>query len=379
MKSANKNRLIFALGVALLLRVRAAEAVSLGANSCSASSCHGGAGDKSSQFVTWSQRDVHSRSYATLATARAARMGEALGIPHPEQSSRCVVCHAPLAGAPPGTGADPAEGVSCDSCHALPDGWLRGHTRPDWTHADRVAAGMRDLNDLYTRANTCVACHQNIDPEIVRSGRHPTLVFELDGQTQDEPRHWREIPPFAGAQAWCVGQSVALREASWSLLNGSAASDRAVLTWQGLAWLANRSGLTSASAPHDAAAPSRNELVETMATADQLARRAARAWTPRDTWTALRRLSATQGDFLDAGIPALQQAYRAERLVLALDRLVGALPPAERGAGVSSQLDRLFELAQSQPDFAPAEFAEAMGSFSRLLGPGESAVAGRQP
>src|SRR5689334_2972915 len=39
----------------------------LGAQSCSASSCHGGAGNKSNQYTIWSTRDFHhARPYATL-------------------------------------------------------------------------------------------------------------------------------------------------------------------------------------------------------------------------------------------------------------------------------------------------------------------------
>lgn len=41
---------------------------------------------------------------------------------------------------------------------------------------------MRDLRNLYARANACVACHQNVDPEILKAG-HPELVFELDRQS----------------------------------------------------------------------------------------------------------------------------------------------------------------------------------------------------
>ena len=62
-----------------------------GALTCSTSNCHGGAGEQSRQYVIWSQRDVHSRAYATLTTARAARMGEALGLQDPAASRRCTV------------------------------------------------------------------------------------------------------------------------------------------------------------------------------------------------------------------------------------------------------------------------------------------------
>ena len=65
------------------------------------------------------------------------------------------------------------------------------------------------------RANTCVACHQNVDSDILAAG-HPELVFELDGQSVAQPKHWTD-PPDTGARAWLVGQAVALRETSWRL------------------------------------------------------------------------------------------------------------------------------------------------------------------
>jgi hypothetical protein len=368
MRSAIRAALISLLGVCALARARAADAVTLGAKSCSSSGCHGGGGDRRDQYVVWSQRDVHSKSFATLTTARSARMAEALSISNPAANPRCVVCHAPLAAADPaalGPGVDPAEGVSCVSCHDLPAGWIRGHTRPDWTHADRVAAGMRDLKDLYGRANTCVACHQNIDPAIVAVGHHPALIFELDGQTQDEPRHWKDDP--AGAQAWFVGQAVALREVSWSLLDGRADSARSVPVWQSLVWLLSRSGLEFGQALPDSSAPTATVLASSVEAADRLGRRAGQSWDAQYGGAILRRLAATQGDFLAPGAPPLEQACRAERLVFALDRLLSATPASQRPAGASAELDRLFRLAQSQPDFDPAAFAGELGRFASTL------------
>src|SRR5207245_11646033 len=81
-------------------------------------------------------------------------------------------------------------GVSCESCHGRAEHWLRGHTRHDWSHADRVRAGMRDLRNLYVRANTCVACHQTLASDIRQAG-HPELLFELDGQAVSQPKHLR--------------------------------------------------------------------------------------------------------------------------------------------------------------------------------------------
>jgi hypothetical protein len=342
-----------------------------GALTCSTSACHGGADEKSRQYVIWSQRDVHSRAFATLGTARAARMAEALQIKDPLTSPRCTSCHAPLQMVAPGLISPEArvsEGVSCVTCHGPLEGWLRSHTRPDYTHADRVAAGMRDLRDLSARANACVACHQNIEPDLVNVGKHPALIFELDGQTQSQPKHWREPEGRTGAQAWFVGQATAWRELSWSLQHGKADPARDLPRWQALRWLLQRTGLdfevvalAQLSADTVPAA-----LGRAQETAGELALRAAQTWAPAQTASALARLAGTAADFQGAE-PALTHACRAERLVLALDRLLAALPADRRPAEASAQLDKLFALAQSIPDFSPKDFSRELALFAQRV------------
>ena len=78
---------------------------------------------------------------------------------------------------------------------------------------DRVLAGLRDLKHLYVRANSCVACHQTVEPALLAAG-HPELLFELDGQAVAEPKHWREKGDWHGPKAWLVGQAVVVAGAS---------------------------------------------------------------------------------------------------------------------------------------------------------------------
>ena len=61
------------------------------------------------------------------------------------------------------------------------------------------------------------------------------------------------------------------------------------------------------------------------------------------------------------------EARRAERLVLALDRLVAALPEYKNNEPVQSSLNQLFKLAQSIPDFDPKQFADALQIFSAAI------------
>lgn len=340
------------------------------AATCASSSCHGGATEKSCQLIIWSTQDIHSRSYATLTTARSARMAEALKIASAVESSRCTVCHAPLAAVAIPTEKTPGlignfatESVSCVSCHGPADAWIRTHTRPDYSHAERVAAGMKDLHSSYIRANTCVACHQNIDPELVSRARHPELIFELDGQAASQPKHWKETSGWSGAQTWYVGQLVALREVSWGLANKTISAEQETPRYRALAWLTARAAGTTATIGSDFAAA--------VNAADALARSAsAETWTPTRAAEALRRVSATVADFRDSAVPQAEQARRAEALVLALDRLLLAHSAAARSTAASAALNKLFTLAQSRPDFAPAAFAQALEDFSRTLPPG---------
>jgi cytochrome c554/c'-like protein len=333
----------------------------VGSQTCSTSGCHGGATLNRDQSIVWAKKDFHSRSYATLTIARSQRIAETLHIGDPTQSPRCTVCHAPFQTVPEPQRAPAvaiAEGVSCENCHGAGQSWLRAHTRPDYTYADRVTVGMRDLKSLYVRANTCVACHQNVDAELLRAG-HPELIFELDGQSVSEPKHWRERKDSSGAQTWFVGQAVALREMSWQLERESQPDDRMKARWSGLLWVLQKTGEL------DAATASPEDVQHKC---DELAiRTAAGSWSADRPRTLLATLASSGSAFTDASVPREVQARRAERLVLALDRLAGSLSTDPAIAGSRPELYRLFDLIQSLPDFDPQKFAQALQQFDSKL------------
>ncbi|HEY4984617.1 MAG TPA: hypothetical protein VIJ24_06095, partial [Verrucomicrobiae bacterium] len=79
------------------------------------------------------------------------------------------------------------------------------------------------------------------------------------------------------------------------------------------------------------------------------------------------KLATSSDAFRDSSISQPLQARRAERLVLALDRLVTALPELKKNEPVQSALNQLFKLAQSIPDFDSTKFAAALAGFSRTL------------
>lgn len=300
-------------------------------------------------------------------------MAEALKIADPTQHVSCTACHAPMQTVPKERLANDAhvvDGVSCASCHGAGDSWLRSHTRKDLTHADRVASGMRDLRGLYQRANACVACHQNIDPQLVNVGKHPALIFELDGQSVSQTKHWREVANYHGAQAWLVGQAVALREMSSALLHQQSDADTEGPRWAGLLWVLQRSdpGNLSQALTAVASTASAQNFSAALDNADTLGRRASEVvWSNETTKSLLKNLSSAHAEFRNDATSNLEQARRAERLVLGLDRLFGSLPADQRRPAANASLNALFKLAQSPADFSSVDFANQLASFAQAL------------
>lgn len=345
----------------------------VGSVGCSSSSCHGGAGEKRSQFITWTRLDFHSRAYAVLINARSARIAETLGIAQPTSDARCTVCHSPFQSVSQMRllpSAHPDEGVSCENCHGAASGWLRGHTRKDWSYATRIGAGMHDLRNLYVRANACVACHQNVEPDLLRAG-HPELLFELDGQAEAEPKHWRDDDPWSGARSWLTGQAVALREMSWALTQRPN-DDTERMRWNALAWLlAKTVGVETGSAKMNAPvfSPNATDFGEMERTADTLAREAPR-W-PFDAAMSLRLLrafAATDAEFVpSADVPAVLLARRAERIVPAIDRLARAARANGETFNIDNELKPLFDDVKRGQQFDAPRFAAHLQALSVAL------------
>ena len=348
--------------------------VFVGSIGCKSSSCHGGAGPKRSQYFTWSQKDFHTKAPVVLLNARSQRIAESLGVSPAETSARCTVCHAPFQLVAPsrlGPDAHSDEGVSCESCHGAASGWLRGHTRKDWTYATRVGAGMRDLRSLYVRATACAACHQVLEPAILKAG-HPDLFFELDSQSVAEPKHWKDDDPWSGLREWLTGQAVALREMSWALASDPQNDEWPVARWNGLAWLCstatNAAAISSPIIPPPNA-PARSDFTNMQTQADTLARRAAVSnWSESAARSLLMALASSENEFSAkrSAIPILAQ--RARRLVLALDRLANVLNQ-NRGLKlkIESELNQLFQDVRALDSFDAAAFTAHLKAFRDAL------------
>lgn len=338
----------------------------LGAMNCSSSSCHGGAGEQHNQFIVWSNRDFHQRASLILTNARSARMAETLGIRSPGADARCTVCHSPMTSIAPGriVGKNrPDNGVSCESCHGPAEAWLRSHTRHDYTYAMRVSSGMRDLRSFYVRANTCVACHQTLDTDIVAAG-HPPLVFEFQAQMRAEPPHWRDSSD-SPVRSWLIGQAVALRELSWKVNAGGVKQDNdAVAQIDALAWLLDKVTASDRSLPSIASNAQSGALQHA---ADDLARRASVRTFDNDYGKHLLQiLSASSAEFSQLSpIAAEALFYRAKRLALTCEALSQtASRPQER----SAEFSRVMEDVVSPTKFNASAFAEHMAAWRAAAG-----------
>jgi hypothetical protein len=341
----------------------------VGETGCQASLCHGGSSPTRGEFVNWiwSQQDYHSRAYMTLVQSRSAQMAQTLGIKNPATDNRCTACHAPLALVAPERVAPTArveEGVSCESCHAPAGTWLRSHTRTDYTYAQRLAAGMADLKSIYGRANSCVACHQNIDSALVGAG-HPLLFFELNHQMAEEPAHWEDQEAWSGPRAWLVGQCVAFREVSWKRSHGSQ-DPNTQAQWESLFWLLGTIceplGLTwnQSASPQNA-----SDYDHWVAVGDALARQAeGKTWTDLQLKDCLAKLAGTSAVFGQvADDTSARDYYRLKRVAFAVDSLQKPLKNNDLN-GVSSDL---ILLSSTPANFVPDKVSATLNRLAAAL------------
>ena len=266
-----------------------AESKFVGSVGCKSSSCHGGAGEKRSQYITWSQKDFHTRAYTILLDARSARISEALGALQPQSSARCTVCHSPF---------------------------------------QSVAA----------------------DPE---------LVFELDSQSNNEPKHWRDDDPASGPQNWLIGQAVALREIIWAANNATGQErDRLFTQASALTWLRDKAGLGGNVSSFSA-------FPGIQLHADGIARDAAK-WSPTNDqlMSIAQTLAASDSEFQTANTTRGDNFYRALRLTLALDRLSAALNLLPK---IDKELGALRADVQRHYDFDNVAFAKHLRDFRQKL------------
>ena len=358
----------------------------IGAVGCSSSICHGGGPSPittstvvvgaRNAFTIWKARDSHAKSWATLATERSARMAVAIGAGKPQETSRCTECHAPMQAVNAsrvGPLSRVEDGISCETCHGPAKFWVRSHTRRDLTHAQNVTTGLRDLENLYVRANTCIACHQVLPSDLQKAG-HPPLYFELDAQSVAEPKHWKDKGDWRGPQAWLVGQAAALRETSWALNKRDTSGDLEREQWRSLLWVLRRTTDTLGDFPKfeylTNIEMSPGNLARAQGTADELARAAsARPWDATTTRRVLDTLAASDGDFAAGKEAPLALKEKAVRLTLALSRLIAPFEARDkaRWAKPTEEMQKLFLTMDARADFDATKFADQLRAFQKSL------------
>lgn len=347
-----------------------------GAQSCASSSCHGG-GTGRNELLKFQKDDRHVNAHGYLGNGKSLKMAEALGLGEPTKAAQCTVCHSPMEAVAatrlaPEMKQAPDRGVSCEACHGAAGEWLRFHTRRKVdgsnnkeavSYAQVLALGMRDMIDVGGRANACVACHLNLDEKIRQAG-HPELFFELDGQATLEPPHYVDVRPSIGPRSWITGQATALREMSWKL--STARDERLAVRWKALVWLLQ---MTESGAKE---LPSGEDFSAMQAAADRLARKVSReVWTKNQLTAQIKKYASSHKEFADAKADRTELRRRAEVLVPAVDRLWAAL---KKEGGVvtpafEKSLDAVATLAREGEDFAPVNFAKALGELETQIDP----------
>jgi len=339
-----------------------------GSPSCASTSCHGG-GTLHNESIIYERRDPHAVAHGILAKGTSLRMAEALGIKDPTKAAQCTVCHAPMENLLPGrmvAGAAPDRAVGCESCHGPAEKYLLFHVRPDVTFQQILGQGLHNLNDIYHRANSCVACHLNLD-ESIRAAGHPELYFELDGQAIAQPPHYKDERPSLGPRQWLTGQAAALREVSWKL--SSKKDERLASRWKALVWLLQKTEVGKNRLPGS------GDYAAVQKIADQLAIDAAKGlWTKDQVARQLGVLVKTRTDFGDAKVNKIEQRRRAELLAPSIDRLWQAQRKlgANAAPDFEKALDEIALIAREQDDFDPAKFVASLErlevAFSKVGG-----------
>lgn len=211
-----------------------------GANSCAASSCHGGGrvGEDLSFAASqiWQRRDVHARAWQVLTQPLASemmrRLAESGSPPIPAtEDARCLNCHVttevPYSAPRISEAVHHRDGVSCESCHGAASGWLAAHTTSAWRgfSVERKAElGFIDTTgNLLGRVKICTECHvggagKDVNHDLIAAG-HPRMDFDFRVFHANEPKHWTpggfegrnravnvELRPAFEAEAWLAGK-----------------------------------------------------------------------------------------------------------------------------------------------------------------------------
>jgi hypothetical protein len=201
----------------------------IGVTSCAGSTCHGATTpwDNSTvlqnEFITWSQKDLHSKAYTMLLNDASKRIAANLDLPNAHEADLCLDCHADnVPKGKRGRFFQISDGVACEACHGGAQRWLGIHISGAANHQDNLNAGMYPTEDPVKRAELCLSCHFGDNKKFVThrimGAGHPRMSFELDTFTAIQPAHYvvdddyRKRKSVAnGIRTWAIGQAIALK------------------------------------------------------------------------------------------------------------------------------------------------------------------------
>jgi hypothetical protein len=355
-----------------------------GTGSCAASSCHGAKkpaqkpGDPDDTYTIWASKDKHNKAYNTLTKKESTAIVQKMKLAKATDEPRCLGCHALKVGKDqlaPKAKYDIADGVSCDSCHGPAEKWLDGHDKGEkaWPHAKSVGLGMYDTKDVLKRAELCVSCHLAIEPDMIAAG-HPSMIFELDSFSANQPPHWKDVKEWFGALAWSTGQAVALRDSLQEVARRAKGNAPEALLLESVAqarghavalrpFVAQVAG-DSAKALDDllAGLGDGKDKAKAGAAADagaklaaDLSKKVSQAKLNKDVvWNALKGLT---GDPQRAASAGLRSAEQVAMAVDSLFKAVSAVAKPPEGKAIDAAIGKMFEELPTKPaDFKADKF-----------------------
>jgi hypothetical protein len=366
-----------------------------GTGSCAASSCHGAKkpaakpGDPDDTYTVWATKDKHNKAYTTLTKKESVAIAQKLKIAKATESDKCTGCHAlhiTKEMLTPKAKYDVSDGVSCDSCHGPAEKWLEGHDKGEkvWPHAKSVSMGMYDTKDVLKRAELCVSCHLSIEADMVAAG-HPTMIFELDSFSANQPPHWKDQKEWFGPLAWSTGQAVALKESaqqlatrakgnapealfkeSWDQTRGHAVSLRPYLAQvaadAGKKLDAEIAAMGDGKDKAKVAAAGANIAK----LAGDLSKQLATTKLNKDlVWNSLKGAVSDPERATSAGLRS------AEQVAMSVDSLFRAVNPVAKppeGKAIDAAIGKMFEDLPSKPaDFDPKKFSANLQAIAKSI------------
>jgi hypothetical protein len=310
-------------------------------------------------------------------------MAKAMGIADATKSDKCLVCHAVNVPANlRGPKFDITEGVGCDGCHGPAEKWLEPHAEKGWTHEKSVAVGMYDTKNMLLRAERCVACHLQIEADMVKAGHPDLLAFELATFSSNMPPHWRDKGAFADSRVWATGQAISLREAAHQLANRAKAGadqkllDEAFSKVQGhsavIAYATDGGKAIQADVAALADQVKKADKAGIQAAANKIADAAnaqakAAAGKEFDAAKTKAAMTGITGDAEKIGATGIRGA---EQAAMALDRLYNVYskaPGQKAEKGANDALDKLFGTIEDPAKYDAKAFSAAAKDFEKNL------------